>query len=157
MRRYRAQVAEEYLEPIRAAGARLRVKRIELREERESASGLTGLDYTKPIVATSAYGDAMPDAVARLYAMEDAYRADLDALSERRDEARAKLAEMGGRSADLLRLRYASALPWITVAEGMGLAESTCKNMRVDALCRFYDFLPHTARPPEQRAFPEKI
>ena len=155
--RYRAEVSEAYLDPIRLAGRRLRVRQAKLVEERQRAGGLTGMDYTKPFVATAAYGDAIPDALARLAEMEEAYRADLDALGELRDEARARLAEMGGRDADLLRLRYVSALPWNTVAEAMGIAEGTCKNNRVGALARFYSHLPHTARPPEQRAFPEKI
>lgn len=150
-------MAEDYLEPLRRDGTKLRRMRVELREERESAAGLTGIDYTRPAVAASPYGDAVPDAVARVAELEDAYQAALDDLNERRDEARERIDEMGGRSADLLRLRYVSALPWITVAEGMGLAEGTVRNMRVDALSRFYDFLPHTARPPEQGAFPEKI
>lgn len=157
MTKWRAEIAEAWLEPIRLAGRRLRARQVELIEERRRASGVTGLDYTKPFVVTSAYGDAIPDALARLAAMEEAYRADLDELSAMRAEARARLAEMGGRSADLLRLRYVSALPWKTVADGMGWAESTCKNSRTDALSRFFDHLPHTARPPDQRAFPEKF
>ena len=154
-RRWRAQVSEEYLEPIRAAGRNLRIKQVELREERERASGLTGLDYTQPFVMASSYGDAIPDSLARLAAMEEDYRRDLDALSERREEARAALAEMGGRSADLLRLRYVSALPWVTVANGMGLAEGTCRNMREEALSELYDHLPHHAKPPSSRAVPQ--
>ena len=157
MERYHADVAEEYLEPIRRAGRELRVAQTELMEERQRASGVTGLDYTKPFVATSAYGDAIPDSLARLAELEAAYQERLDALGELRDEARGLLAEMGGRDACLLRLRYVSALPWNTVAEAMGLSEGTCKNARVPALARFYRYLPHTARPPEQRAFPEKI
>lgn len=156
-KRYRAEVAEAYLEPIRIAGRRLLVKRVELREERERASGLTGIDYSRPFVLRSVYGDAIPDALSGLAALEDAYQADFEQLSAMRDEARSRLDEMGGRSADLLRLRYVSALPWVTVAEGMGLAEGTVRNMRVDALCRFFDHLPHTARPPEHQAFPERI
>lgn len=155
--RYRAEVSEAYLEPIRLAGRKLRAKRAELMEERERAIGLTGFDYTRPIVASCASGDAVPDAVARLVALEAAYDEDLGDLSAMCDEARARLDEMGGRAAILLRLRYVSALPWNTVAEGMGLAKSTCKNMRMSALSKFFDYLPHTARPNEHLAFPEKI
>lgn len=156
-KRYRAEIAEAYLDPIRRAGQKLRVKSAELAEERERVIGIMGPDYSRPIAAQSANGDKVPEAVARLVALEDAYRADFDAVTEMRDEARARLDAMGGRAADLLRLRYVSALSWSAVADCMSLAESTVRNMRVDALCRFFDYLPHTARPPAQAAFPERI
>ena len=149
MQRMREEAAEAYLKRMRAAAARIRRMRSELAEQRELVSGLTGVDYTRPVVAASAYGDAVPDSVAELIEMEAAYDAELAALERERADARARLDAMGGREAELLRLYYVSAFPWICVAEVLNLAVSTCKNMRRDALFCFYDYLPHADRVPE--------
>ena len=149
MQRLREEASERYLKGIRATASKIRRMRAELAEQRELVCGLTGIDYTRPMVSTSAYGDAVPDSVAELMEMEEAYDAELAALERERAEARALLDAMGGREGELLRLYYVSAFPWICVAEVMCMAVGSCKNMRRDALFCFYDYLPHAFKVPE--------
>ena len=150
--RWKSEVSERYLEPLRSDGRKLRRMKAEIAEQRDMLSGLRGIDYTRPFVDVSAYGGAVHDAAARMVEMESAYEDALANLDMRRAEARACLDEMGGTEADLLRLYYVSALPWICVAEAMNLAEGTCKNMKRRALAVFFDYLPRSERPPEQHA-----
>ena len=150
--RWKSGVSELDLEPLRSDGQKLRRMRARLMEQREILSGLRGIDYTQPFVDAAAYGDAVHDAVVRILEMESEYDDAIANLDGRRAEARSCLDEMGGREADLLRLYYVCALPWACVGEALNLAEGTCKNMRRGALAGFYDYLPRTARFPEQHA-----
>lgn len=151
---WRAEFSEAYLRPLREEGRTLRRKLAELAEQREIMSGLRGVSFDKPVIAGAPAGDGVAEAVARLMDMENDYRADLVDLDRKRAEARGLLGQMGGTDADILRLYYVSALPWVCVGDAVNLAEGTCRNMRRPALARFYDFLPHYSKPPRRAAVP---
>lgn len=148
----RRDQAKSYLQEIRELVLHVRVLEAEIAEQREAAAGVTGIDYTKVTVATSAYDDALPDAVAELMEMISNATAELAECASRQMEARKCLREMGGVEADVLILRYLLAFPWKKVAWKMGYSTDWVKHRCDDALFCFYDYMPAFRRDPLHRA-----
>ena len=152
MQRYREQQSKAYLQEIRDLFIHVRALQAEIDVQRETAAGLTGIDYTKLNVAASANGDAIPNAVARLVDLIRRACADLSECAARQDEARRCLDEMGGIEADILKLRYLLAMSWKGVAATLGYSVDRLKVLHRDALFCFYDYMPAHARDPKHRA-----
>lgn len=148
----RREQARAYLQEIRELAVHVRVLEAEIAEQRETAKGVTGIDYSKVAVATSPYGDAVPDAVARLLELIGEACSELAECAERQDEARKCLREMGGREADVLTLRYLLAMSWKEVGARIGYSTARLKELHRDALFCFYEYMPHYQRAPEYKA-----
>ena len=148
----RRDQAKAYLQEVRELAVHVRVLEAEIAEQRETAKGVTGVDYSRAVVATSPNGDAVPDAVARLLDLIGEACAELAECAERQDEARRCLRELGGMEADVLTLRYLLALPWKEVGAKMGYSADWAKHAGSDALFCFYDYMPAHRRDPEHRA-----
>lgn len=148
----RIQCSLRYLEEVRDLAARHRTNNAYIRSLYEDAAGVGGVDYTRDLVSASPDADRLPNSVALLVDMKERAEADAHEYFRRKDEARALLDEMGGTYGMLLLLRYCTALPWVRVAEAVNYDEGSCRNMCNDALCKFYDYLPHAYRVPAQTA-----
>lgn len=148
----RREQAKRYLVEVRGLVRHVRALEAEIAEQREIAQGITGIDYSKAMVSTSAYGDAIPDAVAALLDMVRDACGELARCVELQDEARKSLNEMGGIEADLLTLRYLLAYPWSEVGDRLSYSTPRLKELHRDALFCFYDYMPHYRRDPLPKA-----
>lgn len=151
-RQARIECSLRYLEEVRDLAVRHRATDAYIRSLYEDAQCVGGVDYTKDIVHGTTAPDAMPNSVALLIEMKERAEADAAEYFERKAEARRLLDEMDGTYGRLLLLRYVTVLPWIRVAEALNYDEGYCRQMRNDALCEFYDYLPNGYRMPEQPA-----
>lgn len=150
--RYREEQARNYLQGVRDLFIHVRCTQLEISTLRETAEGITGIDYSKLTVKSASDGDAIPRAVADLIELIGRACAELAECVERQGEANRCLDEMGGTEASLLKLRYVLAKPWKQVAHGIGYSESRAKHLERDALCCFYDFMPAYRRDPKHPA-----
>lgn len=148
----RIQCSLRYLEEVRDLAVRHRATAEYIRSLEEDAAGVGGIDYSKVMVSTSPTRDRLPNSVALLVEMKERAEADAQEYFRRKDEARRLLDEMDGTYGRLLMLRYCTVLPWVRVADVLNYSEDYCRQMRNDALCEFYDYLPHAYRMPEQPA-----
>ena len=141
-REARIEHAERYLSEVRALALRHRATDVYIRSLYEDAEGVGGIDYTRDLVSQPPNVDKLPNSVALLVEMKQKAEADAAEYFERKREARRLLDEMDGVHGRLLLLRYVTVLPWVSVADVMNYDEGHCRNMRPDALCEFYDYLP---------------
>ena len=151
-RELRIECAEKYLGEVRDLAVKFRATDAYIRSLYEDAEGIGGVDYTRDLVSSSPTADRLPNSVALLIEMKAQAEAEAAEYFERKREARRLLDDMDGTYGRLLMLRYVTVLPWVRVAEVMNYDEGTCRNMRPDALCAFYDYLPHAYKLPEQSA-----
>jgi len=145
-REARIEHSLRYLEEVRDLAVRHRATDAYIRSLYEDAQGIGGIDYSKDVVSKSPSPDAIPNSVALLIEMKRQAEADAAEYFERKAEARRLLDEMDGTYGRLLLLRYVTVLPWVRVAEALNYDEGSCRNMRNDALCAFYDHLPSAYR-----------
>lgn len=151
-RQLRVEHSLKYLEEVRDLAVRHRATDAYIRSLYEDAEGVGGVDYRRDVVSAPPNIDALPNSVANLIEMKREAEAGAAEYFERKREARALLDEMDGTYGRLLLLRYVTVLPWVRVAEVLNYDEGYCRNMRNDALCEFYDYLPAGYRLPEQSA-----
>ena len=151
-RELRIQCSLRYLEEVRGLALRHRANDEYIRSLYKDAEGVGGIDYSRVMVSTSPSNDKLPNSVALLIEMKEQAEADSREYFRRKDEARRLLDEMDGTYGRLLLLRYCTVMPWVRVAEVLNYNEDYCRQMRNDALCEFYEYLPHPYRMPEQPA-----
>lgn len=151
-RELRIQCSLKYLEEVRDLAVKHRATDAYIRSLYEDAAGVGGVDYSRELVSSSPDRDRLPNSVALLVDMKEQAEADAREYFRRKAEARRLLDEMDGTYGRLLMLRYCTVLPWVRVAEVLNYDENYCRQMRNDALCEFYDYLPHVHRMPEQPA-----
>ena len=148
----RIECSLKYLEEVRDLAVKHRSTVEYIRSLEEDAEGVRGIDYARVNVQTSPTPDAIPNSVALLAEMKAEAEASAAEYFARKREARRLLDEMDGTYGRLLLLRYVTVLPWVRVADVLNYREDYCRAMRNDALCEFYDHLPHAYRMPEQPA-----
>ncbi len=142
-REARIDCSLKYLEEVRALAVKHRANAEYIRSLEEDAANVGGIDYTRVLVTTSPTPDKLPNSVVNLIEMKAEAEADAAEYTERKRDARQRLNEMDGTYGRLLLLRYCTALPWVRVADVLNYDEVYCRQMRNDALCEFYDYLPH--------------
>ena len=151
-REARIEHSLRYLKEVRDLAVKHRATEAYIRSLYEDAEGVGGIDYTRDLVKVSPTADKMPNSVALLIEMKQDAEADAEEYFRLKRQARALLDEMDGTYGRLLMLRYVTVLPWARVADVLNYSEDYCRAMRNDALCEFYDYLPHVYRLPEQPA-----
>ena len=164
-REYTAAKAKAYLQRIRSLNHTERAIRSELQELREMASGVAGIDYSRPRIKSTRNVDLMADALARIESMMDEYDAELVALLEEKARAKAALANIDPVYAELLTYRYIEGKPWADVrllmtrdARGkvhpeLAYSEDHIRKvMHREALCELYPYLPTQWRDPLHHA-----
>lgn len=148
----RVDCSLRYLSEVRELAIKHRANDLYIKSLYEDAQGIGGIDYTRDLVSATKTPDKLPNSVVNLIEMKAEAEALAEEYTARKREARALLDQMDGTYGRLLLLRYCTVLPWSRVAEALNYREDYCRAMRNDALCEFYDFLPHAYRMPEQPA-----
>ena len=151
-RELRIEHSKRYLEEVRALAVKHRANAEYIKSLYEDAAGIGGIDYSRDVIQASPTADRIPNSVANLIEMKRRAEADAEEYTARKMEARGLLDEMDGTYGRLLLLRYVTVLPWVRVAEVLNYSDDWCRHMLNDALCEFYDYLPHAYRIPEQPA-----
>ena len=151
-REARIECSKKYLEEVSDLVSKHRANDEYIRSLYEDAAGVGGIDYSKVMVSGTHEFDKLPNSVQNLVDMKELAEVDAADYTERKRDARDRLNEMDGTYGRLLLLRYVTVLPWKRVADVLNYSEDWCKHLLPDALCEFYDYLPHTYRMPEQPA-----
>lgn len=140
--------AGRYAEHVRAMKMRSDALDFDVRSMRESLTGVKGMTYTGMPSSPNAYGDAIPDGVAKL---EQLIGESITALVECLDvkkEACECFAKLDSKSCALLTYYYANALTWAETADRMGYKskEHVQRELKPLALVALYDAMPEEWR-----------
>lgn len=147
LRAYRIDQAHAYLERIRKLGDDCAALQQEVDDARERASGLTGIDYTRDRVATSANDEGMVNAVESIREAVREYAVKLSELLDERKRASDALNRMDDYTeARALRLRYICNWKWERVCTEMGYSWDGMMSLRRRALCSYWDVMPVSER-----------
>jgi len=146
MQRYREDQARRYLASIYDLAEDIEEKKADIEYKREMISGLDGIDYSKPIVTSSANGDKTLNGVIQVQEMIRKTTALIAEWASRVKEADDHLRLMGGKEARVLRYRYLQNKAWPEVAKRMGVSERQAQRLAKDALFCFYDYMPCNER-----------
>lgn len=141
--RYRADVAERYLERARGMGMRVQSLGCAIEERYRSAAGVCAVDYARMPVGSAAGGDRIPDAVAAIDALTRELREQRDACEREVSAVVRALGRMEDASlAALLEMHYIANRPWAQCAKAFHYSRRSITSMRTRALSAFYDVMP---------------
>ena len=146
--KYRQEQARAYLESVRDAKRHLKAKTEQAAALLEDAEGVKAVVYDKPMVQSSAYGDAIPDAIAAVEAARDAALQAAGEFADIVQECNIALQSLGGWQADLLDLHYISGIKLVDIIKRDEWTYSVdyISVMHLQALEDFYDHMPHWRR-----------
>ena len=152
-RSYTAAKSRAYLSHIRSLILTVRQLQSEMEGLEALASGLTGIDYTRPIIRTSPSQDRLERVVIRLDSMRDEYAAELAGYLEEQNEAHGLIGLAGQPYAALLTERYLHGRTWADTADAICYQETYARTeLHEEALARIYPHLPAPWRDPTHRA-----
>lgn len=147
MRAYRIDQAHAYLERIRKLGDDCAALQQEVDDARERASGLTGIDYARDRVSTSANDDGMVNAVVSIRQAINDYTVKLSEFLDERKQASDALNRMDDYTeAKALRLRYICCMDWESVCVQMHYTYDGMMKLRRRALCSYWEVMPMAER-----------
>lgn len=113
----------------------------------------SGIDYSRPNVATSPSRDAIPDAVARLEESIALYTTELVGYLDEKQQARECISRLGdARYRAVLSLYYVNGHSWTTVSDKVGYVVDYCMAIRNEALPYVYEVMPREYRTKIPRA-----
>ena len=150
---YRAAQAHNYLERIRKMGEDCAALQAEVDDARDRASGLTGIDYARDRVSTSATDDGMVNAVESIRRAIRDYAVKLSELLDERKRASDAMNQMDDYTeARALRLRYICCMDWESVCVQMHYSYDGMMKLRRRALCSYWEVMPISERDPMEQA-----
>lgn len=151
--RYKRTQAARWLEHVRRLGGKCRALQREVEEQRALASGVKGLDYSAPLVRSSASADGMPDAVARLFGVIDEYCSELAGYVDEQRAAHSALDAMADElGAEALKRHYLNRQTWEECCVEMGYSWDGMMSLRKRAVLELYDHMPPEWRDPVHKA-----
>lgn len=107
----------------------------------------SGIDYSRPVVASSPSADAIPNAVARLEDAIAEYATELVGYLDEKEQARACIGLLDdARHRAVLSLYYVNGHSWLTVSKTMHYEVSWCRRLRDEALPLMYEKMPRQWR-----------
>lgn len=140
--RWRADRARDYLEHVRGLSRSLESRQQEI-EALRSKMLPQGIVYGGMPGSPNAYGDAIPDGIAKLEALIASYCDELAACIEEVERAHRIIGKLPDRRhGELLRLHYLCGKTWEQCAVSIGYSWSQTQRLRVDALRSLFDMLP---------------
>ena len=144
--RWRADRARDYLEHVRGLSRSLESRQQEI-EALRSKMLPQGIVYGGMPGSPNAYGDAIPDGIAKLEALIASYCDELAACIEEVERAHRLVESMPtNEQRDILRMRYLLGYSWERVAVNVGYSRRTTIRRANRALCELFDMLPREWR-----------
>lgn len=151
--RYKRAQASRWLEHVRRLGGKCRALQREVEEQRALASGLKGLDYSAPVVRSSASADGTPEAVIRLLDVIEEYCTELAGYVDEQHAAHAALNDMSDElGAEALKRHYLCGQSWESCCVAMGYTWDGMMSLRRRAVLELYDHMPAEWRDPAHQA-----
>lgn len=151
--RYCRAQAARWLEHVMSLGTRVRALQAEIDAQRELASGVKGMSYDGMPGPKTAYGDALPDAVARIEDMVACYCTELAGYVDEQREAHAALAGMEDEACrSAITRHYLACESWERVCVEMGYTWDGLMKLRRRAMLDAYEVMPIRWRDPIHRA-----
>lgn len=151
---FKIYAAEQYALHIRSMRHRINAAQMDIDDMRESVCGVSGVAYSDMPGNPNAYGDAIPDGIAKLHAMIADYVTQLVEWMDERYEAKQCFSKLDNKSYELLTYYYAMGLTWEQTADRMGYtAVHVQQNLKPVAMRMLYDAMPEQWR----RNFPKAI
>lgn len=151
--RYKRAQASRWLEHVRRLGGKCRALQREVEEQRALASGLKGLDYSAPVVRSSASADGTPEAVIRLLDVIEEYCTELEGYVDEQHAAHAALNDMPDElGAEALKRHYLCGQSWESCCVAMGYTWDGMMSLRKRAVLELYDHMPAEWRDPAHQA-----
>lgn len=149
---YCVQVADEYLKAIRDAERRKQL----IADERElymtDLDGVSGIDYSKPVIMSSPSPDGIPNRVLKLLEYSEQLNVLETALDAAIEEAHNKLLAVEGVAGFVLRLHFMLGFKWEVAFAKAGVSETKGYELRREGLLRVYDM-----GIPEKYGIPEAV
>ena len=150
--RLRISRAKDYLRSVRSARQRLDQMRIR-RADQLFSMQVKGMQYTGLPANPNSYGDAVPDGVGKLDAIDAAISDAAAQWESAMAECMATLLSMATPEySALLEHRYINGSTWRNVALALDRSVSWCTHSEPEALIELYEFLPHSRRLPRHPA-----
>lgn len=147
--KYKRRQAAAWLESVAKLREHCAALQTEIDDVRQSASGLSGMDYSAPAVSKSPSADSIPNAVVRIQSLISDYCTELASSLEERKKAHDALARMEDKAhASALRRHYLAGQPWELVCVEMGYSWDGMMKLRRRALVEAYDVMPVDRRDP---------
>ncbi|MBQ0161431.1 MAG: hypothetical protein KBT28_12520 [Bacteroidales bacterium] len=140
--------AARYAEHVRGVKLRCDALDFDVQSMRESLTGVKGVTYSGTPLGHGAYGDAIPDGVAKLEQMiVESTTALVEWLDVKR-EACECFSRLDSKSYALLTYYYANALTWSDTANLLGYKskEHVQRELKPLALIALYDVMPEEWR-----------
>lgn len=145
---FMAYAARRYMEYIDERRKKKDYMREEVDRLRDDLTGLKGVTYSDMPGNPNAYGDAIPDGLARLHDAIATYASELDAWVDESIEAHNAIWSIkDGRYATLLDGRYVLGKSWEQIAVDMNYSyEYVRKELHEQALVCLYSVMPEEWR-----------
>ena len=151
--RYKRAQAARWLEHVRRLGGKCRALQREVEEQRALASGLKGIDYSAPVVRSSASADGTPEAVIRLLGVIEDYCTELAGYVAEQKAAHDALNAMSDElGAEALKRHYLCGQSWESCCVEMGYSWDGMMSLRKRAVLELYDHIPMEWRDPMHQA-----
>ena len=144
---FKIYAAEQYALHIRSMRRRVTAAQMDIDDMRESVCGVSGVAYSDMPGNPNAYGDAIPDGIAKLHEMIADYVTQLVEWMDERYEAKQCFKQLDNRSYELLTFYYSMGLTWEQTADRMGYtSEHVQRNLKPVALRMLYTVMPEQWR-----------
>lgn len=144
--RWRADRARDYLEHVRGLSRSLESRQQEI-EALRSKMLPQGIVYGGMPGSPNAYGDAIPDGIARLQELIASYCEELAACIAEVERAHRIVESLPtNEQRDILRMKYLLGYSWECVAVNVGYSRRTTIRRANRALCELFGMLPREWR-----------
>lgn len=151
--RYKRAQAARWLEHVRKLGTRCRSLQAEIDAQREIASGLSGIDYSKPAVQSTSTPDSVPNAVIRLQGLISDYCTELVGYVDEQKRAHDALSRMdNAEQAEALKRHYLLGQSWELCCVEMGYSYDGMMKLRGRGMLSLYPHIPLEWRDPSHPA-----
>ena len=151
--RYKRAQAARWLEHVGKLRGECESLEDSIQAAHERAAGLSGMDYSTPVVSSSSSPDSIPNAVVRIQSMVSDLCVRLGELMEEQsaaEKALARMQDVTGREA--LRRHYLNGQAWSECCREMGYSYDGMMDIRRRSLLEVYEFMPCGKRDPLHRA-----
>lgn len=144
--RWRADRARDYLEHVRGLSRSLESRQQEI-EALHSKMLPQGIVYSGMPGSPNAYGDAVPDGIARLQELIASYCDELaECIAEVERAHRIVESLPTNEQRDILRMKYLLGYSWERVAVNVGYSRRTTIRRANRSLCELFCMLPREWR-----------
>lgn len=143
---FRIYAAEQYALHIRSLKRKVDALEADVQEQRDSLTGLKAVIYSDMPRSPNAYGDAIPDGIAKLQELIVECVAQIAEWADEQITFRRAIEHMMGAHYTIMLDYYVKGMTWSAVADDIGYTERRVMDLRRDALLELYGTMPEEWR-----------